>query len=824
MPLFWISLAFLSGILLADVVYLPGWAWLVLVAALLALAGLSYIPMPFRDKLAWLRRGLPVAGVGPAALLVALSLGGTRLELARPPLGPDHIAHRNGQGAVTLQGVIAAPPDIRDQVVGLRIRAELVSPAGQSDAAPGLPARGTVLVWAAPGGAWQYGDRVQVTGELEAPEAGEESLSYRDYLARQRIYSRMAFGRVTLIERSQGNPLLAAAFALRQRALQAIDRLLPAPESALLAGILLGEEQGIPAELQRAFQASGTSHLIAISGYNMTVLAGLLMVVFGRLLGRNKGTLAAVVGIAFYTVLVGGQPSAVRAAIMGGFGLFGRLIGRPSSGLNAGLNALLIAAGLMCLFDPQSLWDVGFQLSFFATLGLILYAEPMKAWSARWLERLAGPRQPPPGPVQPGTAQPGAVRLGLARPGFARQIVEGLGEGLVFTLAAQITTLPLLATYFGQVSPAAFLANPVVLPAQPPLMVLGGLAALLGSIALPLGQPFAWLTWPFLAFTIRAAELFGSLPHAAFSLLSPTSPAAAAVLLVLYYLVLFGLTWGRRAFSLAWTRLAAWTGGWRPNAILVVLAAAACLAWRAAFDASDGRLHLTLLGSGAGSGTSSLLVQTPGGRYLLVSGGGVGDELSASLGRRLPLLRPELDLLLITPGGSAELDSLAALVERLPVRQAVWAAPAASSRAARRLQDSLIRAGSDFLPVRAGSSFDLGDGARLALLSTGPEGACLLVEWGAFRALLVPEACGELPAGPVTALVMGGGGDADAGLAGQLDALRPQVILSGDAGIDAEILEAPFSPDVGTVLNTGRNGWIQVSTDGERLWVEVERR
>jgi len=481
-----------------------------------------------------------------------------------------------------------------------------------------------------------------------------------------------------------------------------------------------------------------------------------------------------------------------------------------------GVNTLGFVAMVMCLFNPHWLWDAGFQLSFFATLGLILYADPLQAWAVRWLERLTA-----------------------ARPGLARQLVEGWGDGLIFTLAAQITTLPLLAYYFGRVSLVAFAANPLVLPAQPPLMILGGLAALLGSAALPLGQPFAWLAWPFLAYTIRTAELFGSLAPAVRVPLAPAGSGAAsgpltaglltAGLLTAYYALLFGLTWLPRAWPQAFSQalaharacLAAWTGGWRPNTALAVLAAAACLVWRAAASAPDGRLHITLLDEGA---TPSTLVQTPTGRFLLVSGGGLGDGLSDSLGRRLPLIRPELDLLIVTPGGSAGFDGLDSLVGRIPARQVVWIAPVGTSRAAQRLQDSLRSAGTDVQAAQAGQTFDLGGGARLTLLSAGTEGACLLVEWNSFRLLMAPEGCAGLPAGPVSVLVVGGADEEEDGFAGRLADLRPQVILAGNAGAGSELLAANASARGHTILSTAQNGWIQITTDGGQMWVETETK
>jgi len=201
--------------------------------------------------------------------------------------------------------------------------------------------------------------------------------------------------------------------------------------------------------------------------------------VFSRLLGRWRGALAAVLGIALYTLLVGAEAAVVRAAILGGFSVFARQIGRRQYGLNS----LAFIAALMALWNPPVLWDVGFQLSFAATLGLVLYAEPL----TQGVTALAGRILPP---------------VALAR------VSQWVGEYFLFTLAAQVTTLPVIAYHFQRISIIALAANPLVLPAQPAVMVLGGLSVLLGLLYAPLGELAARLAWPFVVYTIRMVERY----------------------------------------------------------------------------------------------------------------------------------------------------------------------------------------------------------------------------------------------------------------------------------------------------------------------------
>ena len=158
----------------------------------------------------------------------------------------------------------------------------------------------------------------------------------------------------------------------------------------------------------------------------------------------------------------------------------------------------------MCLDKPGLLWDVGFQLSCAATLGLILYAGPLQDAATRWLERRLSPET-------------------------AKRAAGPLGEYVLFTLAAQATTLPVIAFHFHRVSLSALLANPLILPAQPLVMVLGGVAVIGGLIWLPLGQVLGWAAWPFLVYSVRIAEIFGGLPGSEL-ISTPSTRCSGAVL------------------------------------------------------------------------------------------------------------------------------------------------------------------------------------------------------------------------------------------------------------------------------------------------------
>jgi competence protein ComEC len=477
---------------------------------------------------------------------------------------------------------------------------------------------------------------------------------------------------------------------------------------------------------------------------------------------------------------------------MGGLGLFARQVGRRQTALNT----LAFTATMMCLINPFTPWDVGFQLSFFATLGLILYAAPFQAWAVKILSR-------------------------VALPDIAEKIAKPLSEYVLFTLAAQLTTLPIMAWHFGRISLVSLLANPFILPAQPPVMILGGLALLTSFIHLPLGQIFAWIAWPFPAYTIRLVELFDRLPHGVIIL------GDFSFLFVLaFYAILFLLTFSEDRVKEA-LRLAA-----VPAVLLSALAIFTFLTWSAAFTAPDGRLHITFLEVGS---ADAILIQTPSGRHILVNGGPSPSALADGLGRRLSPFDRSLDWLIVAAPQEQQVAALPRALERFPVDNALWAGNFQASYSAGRVDEWLTANSIPVTRAEAGYTLDIGYGGRLEVLSATERGAVLLVEWSEFR-LLLPvglnfDALAELAdgeeIGPVDVLLLADSGYALLNGDDWTSNLSPQVFILSVSADDEFGL-----PDEGvlelvsgyTLLRTDLNGWIEVTTDGQDFWVEVERK
>src|SRR5687768_6270917 len=731
LPLMWFSLAFLAGIVLASLVSLPLWAWVALsiISLLLALSirffprveqlGTRLSPL-FSQSLSFLLHPFPFI------LLVALFLGAARYQLSVPNFDAFHIAFYNDRDYdLLITGTLIEPPDYRDNYTNLRVSVKAVD-TGDGD----LAASGIILVRASNNQTFHYGENIRLRGKLQTPPENED-FSYRDYLAAQHVHSYMSTAEVTVLPGNGGNPLSIALYGIKDRALTNIYRMFPDPESSLMAGILLGVDTGLTRELQDAFKNTGTAHIIAISGFNISIIAGIFFAFFSRFFGERRGAVVAILGIALYTFVVGADAAVVRAAVMGSLALFAKQVGRRQFALNT----LLAVAFVMTLWNPLLVWDVGFQLSFFATLGLILYADPFTQFADRVIRNFF----------------PAST---------AERVVELFSEFVLLTLAAQLTTIPIMAYHFQRISLVSFIANPFILPAQPAVMILGGLAVLLSLFWLALGQIVAWVTWPFVVYTIRMVEIFDRVPHGTIFL------GEMSIWFVIFiYAVLFAVTFGGAQIK-EWFRSMKQDRFRIPAGVgLVVLLLALLLVWRAAATVPDQYLHITFLDVGS---ADAVLIKTPTGKHVLINGGPSVTTLADELGRRLPTFNRKLDWLIVAGTEEDDIAALPRVIERYPPDAVLWSGNIQASFSSRVLNEYLAVSDIQVVNAEPDQLFELGDGATLRVLTAGPRGSVLLVEWEHFRALLPVglsfEALDELSygeeVGPVNVLLL-----ADAGYA-----------------------------------------------------------
>jgi competence protein ComEC len=242
-------------------------------------------------------------------LIAVVCLGAARYIAALPNLeSPDQVAYYNGRGEVLLNGIVTGEPVVSDRAVEYRLKAEQIQLPGSEP----RPVNGHVLLRSGRYSTIAYGDRLRVEGELERPP-DEPTFSRREYLARKGVHSQMMAPEITLESKDEGSPIYRVIYAIKDRARATIQRALPDPQAALLTGILLGDDSGLPPDLDEQFRTTGMTHIIAISGFNIAILTGLLLAMSRPLFGLRRSAWFVLLGIALYTVLVDVDAAVLRS-------------------------------------------------------------------------------------------------------------------------------------------------------------------------------------------------------------------------------------------------------------------------------------------------------------------------------------------------------------------------------------------------------------------------------------------------------------------------------------------------------------------------------
>ena len=795
MLLVYLAVGWVAGIVIAGAID-PPWYALVL-AGLVALAVGVFLRRDTRAR------------VG-AACLIAVVLGAVRLLHATPRFDEYSLASYNGQGRVAVEGVIVGEPDEREGYTELRLAAKsLAESDGTVHAVDGM-----ALVRGPRYPRRQYGDRVIVEGRIETPHSAGV-FSYQDYLARQGIHTVFDWSKSTLVAQGQASPVRRMLLRFKGRVREALAAVLPEPEASLLAGILLGVDSGIPRDLMDDFATTGTTHIIAISGFNLTIVAGVFAGLARRLVGRRRAFFVASASVAIYTVLVGASASVVRAAVMAFLFLWARYLGRSASAWVS----LGAAAIVMTACNPHLLWDVGLQLSFAATLGLMAFTTPFEQ-ALQWVSDRLG-----------GSAQVDRA-IGLS------------SAVLVPTLAATVTTMPLIVHHFGRLSAVTLLANAAILPVQPHAMIWGGLTAIGGLIAQPLGQAVAWVAWAFLRYTVGAVRLIAQIPHASI----PVRISGGMV--ILYYGLLvcvtawFALPAERRRDLRSRLTSRPWRSGLAVAGLVAVMVAAAW--WR---GRPDGRLHVVFLDVGQGD---AIFVQTPSGRQVLIDGGPSESVLLDELGRQIPFWDRSLDVVVLTHPDLDHITGLLAVLERYQVDRIVYRAVDATTAEYNRWAALVVAEEADVLSGESGLRLDLEENVHLTVLYPGVQlderggaghnnaSVVIRVEYGAMSVLLPGDIEAEVERRLVadgavlasTVVKLAHHGSCTSTTEEFLDAVSPELAVisvgENDYGHPCEAVLARLEEWAERrgrelpVYRTDRDGTADVVTDGAQVWVRTE--
>jgi competence protein ComEC len=555
---------------------------------------------------------------------------------------------------------------------------------------------------------------------------------------------------------------------IRGRAEEALGRGMPAREAELARGFVLGEDEHIDARTVEDFRRAGLSHLLAVSGQNVALLALLampLLAAFGIPLRTRLVWILG--GIVVYVPLAGAGPSILRAGVMGGVSVLATLAGRRSSRLYA----LALAAVVTLTVDPGIGTDVGWQLSFAAVLGILALASPFRA----------------------------AIVARIGGRGWR----GALAEGAAVTIAATLTTAPLIAFHFGTVSTTTLLANLLALPAVAPAMWLAMLAAVAAQVpGFPVGALNA-ISAPLLAYIAQVASWCGRPSWAYLHVeLGMTGLVTAYLTLVIAAVGVPRLLRHRQIAALRRSRTPSVNGPestdidrfsahrrprWRRiGSAAGVGFVALFLAWagsRGGAEAPEpvGGLRVSVLDVGQGD---AILFQPAHAPALLVDGGPPGDGLAAKL--RFAGVR-RLGVAVVTHEQSDHAGGIEELLGHFPVARLAYA------RLSRRLRGEAELAGARPVRIAKGAALRFGRlrvevlwpprellAVPLAGADPNTQALVLLVRWRDFSMLLTADAEAEavpIDPGPVDVLKVAHHGSEDAGLETLLDRIVPRLAL-----------------------------------------------
>lgn len=413
--------------------------------------------------------------------ILAFFAGVFRLEMterSRPDL--NNLYGKN----IVARGAVWEKPETRGQNTRLKIKIEKI---GDEKAKEDIFILATLRNYPE----YKLGDELKIEGVLKKPASSAE-FDYAAYLAKEDVFAVSFFPRVSKIGEGETSRIKIYLAGFKTAFEEKIDRVLPEPHSSFLKGLLLGGKESLPEDLVRDFQQTGTAHIVALSGYNITLVGRFFVVILTLFLFLpfSIAFWLASAGIALFVLMAGASASAVRAAVMGILVLLSQKEGRMYNITNA----LIFAGALMIFQNPRILrFDAGFQLSFLATVGLIFLSPRVEVWLNRILK----------------------IKSSL-KPVFSEKKTAGLKFKQIFieTTSAQLMVLPLLVYLFGQVSFISPLVNVLVLVAVPYAMFLGFITGISGFLSGNLSMVLGWVIWALLEYKIRVIGLFAKFPAA----------------------------------------------------------------------------------------------------------------------------------------------------------------------------------------------------------------------------------------------------------------------------------------------------------------------
>ncbi|MCF7833994.1 MAG: ComEC family competence protein [Candidatus Pacebacteria bacterium] len=400
-----------------------------------------------------------------SVFLLAIGLGISRYNIADiyPPLD---FYQKIGQ-KISLEGIVINEPEVKDTNQKITVKLE----------------KQNVLVTTGLEKYFDYGDRVILNGVLILPENFitplGKSFDYISYLKKDKIFFLMNYPNIKVVNKGEGNPLKRFLYKTKSIFLEKLNAVIPSPESTLLGGLILGERSGFSTELRQQFVDTGTIHIVALSGYNVTMIAEWIMKLFSWL-PIYWAFFTGVIGIFLFVLMSGGQATAVRAGIMASLAIVAKATGREYDVWRG----IVFVALLMVILNPFVLvYDVSFQLSFLATIAVIFFT-PLVQKYFFWIEN------------------------------------KWWREMIATTFSAYVFVIPFVVYKMGNLSLVSLPANILVLPTIPITMIFGFLGGFLNLFSHIIAFPFLEFTYFLLHWKLFVIDLLARIPLASLQIKS----------------------------------------------------------------------------------------------------------------------------------------------------------------------------------------------------------------------------------------------------------------------------------------------------------------
>lgn len=418
--------------------------------------------------------------------LLLFSFGSLRMEIASWSV-TNSTFESQLNSHISLEGIVAREPDVRESTQRLHVKSN----------------NELLLVTTDRYAEVSYGDRITFAGMLEKPEPFETDLgrtfNYTGYLQAQGVVYSVSFAQVEVVSSGHKNLIIASLLQFKHAFMTKIEMVIPQPEVGLGEGLLLGVKQALGDEIENAFRVTGITHIVVLSGYNVMIVVTFIMYFLAMVLPLRGRLVFGAIAIAMFACMVGFSATVVRASFMAVLLLVAKATGRTY----AVIRALVFTGVVMLINNPYLLaYDVGFQLSFVATLGLIFIAPHVEKYLGFMPTHL------------------------------------GLREFLTATISAQIFVMPILLYQIGQFSVVAVVVNVLVLPMVPVAMLLTFVTGMVGFVSTTLSLPLAYISSLSLSYILIVAQNFAKLPFASFVV-----PAFPFYIVIVAYVLLAMALW-----------------------------------------------------------------------------------------------------------------------------------------------------------------------------------------------------------------------------------------------------------------------------------------